>query len=106
MRPVIAAWRGYLTPSRTQHRKPSKREVGTLFYLGPVYFAFFRFAAQNAFIRSACALRRAALWRLRFGAETSGVAAMATHWQISRSVLLRVVAEPEGRHGLLHWPFE
>ena len=33
------------------------------------YFVFFRFAAQYAFIRSACALRRAALWRLRFGAE-------------------------------------
>jgi hypothetical protein len=29
-------------------------------------------------MRSACALRRAALWRLRFGAETTGVADVAT----------------------------
>ena len=39
-----------------------------------VYFAFFRFAAQYAFIRSAWAFRRAALWRLRFGAEITGAA--------------------------------
>ena len=42
-----------------------------------VYFAFFRFVAQYAFMRSAWALRRAALWRLRFGTETS-VAASVT----------------------------
>ena len=44
----------------------------------PGYFAFFRFAAQYAFIRSACALRRAALWRFRFGAEATGATGVAT----------------------------
>jgi len=29
-------------------------------------------------MRSACAFRRAALWRLRFGAEATGVADVAT----------------------------
>jgi hypothetical protein len=43
------------------------------------YFVVFRFAAQYAFMRSACALRRAALWRLRFGVTAiEGVNAVAT----------------------------
>jgi hypothetical protein len=43
----------------------------------PGYLAFFRFAAQYAFIRSPWALRRAALWRLRFGAGATGAADVA-----------------------------
>jgi hypothetical protein len=35
-------------------------------------------------MRSACTLRRAALWRLRLGAETSGAAAMATFGGLPR----------------------
>ena len=42
------------------------------------FACFFRLAAQYAFMRSACAFRCAALWRLRFifGAAGDGVAAV------------------------------